>query len=155
MGVSTDGQICFGVAFDEGFEFPWDAEQFDGDPQRWWRSVNGYSNPNWDPFDEHGNYKPGVTHDDPRRKTFWQHGWDWDKANPVPIILVNYCSGDVPMYIVAVPGPNLSCSRGYPEAFDPSTLTVTEEAAVLTEFLTKYEIEFEGPPKWYLSSYWG
>ena len=25
MGVSTDGQICFGISFGEDFEFPWDA----------------------------------------------------------------------------------------------------------------------------------
>ena len=29
MGLSTDGEISFGIVFDEGFEFPWDEYDYD------------------------------------------------------------------------------------------------------------------------------
>ena len=43
MGVSTDGQICFGIAFEECTEFPWDSEEYDGDIDAWWLSLSSFS----------------------------------------------------------------------------------------------------------------
>ena len=31
MGVSTDAKICLGIAVPEGYEFPWDKEDENGD----------------------------------------------------------------------------------------------------------------------------
>ncbi|KKM61996.1 hypothetical protein LCGC14_1526060, partial [marine sediment metagenome] len=28
MGVSTNGQICYGIMFDEDTEFPWDEDKY-------------------------------------------------------------------------------------------------------------------------------
>lgn len=38
MGMSTDGQLCFGICFEDGFEFPWDNEEFDNSIERWWNA---------------------------------------------------------------------------------------------------------------------
>ena len=36
MGVSTDGQISFGILLDEGVETPWDDEKYAFDIEKWW-----------------------------------------------------------------------------------------------------------------------
>lgn len=47
MGISTDGEICYGIIFEDGYEFPWDIDH-EGDPEMWWISeilkltYNGY-----------------------------------------------------------------------------------------------------------------
>ena len=60
MVQSTDGQLSYGVVFDEDFEFPWDAEKWEGDIEEWWRDVKGFSNPMYYPFDQEGDYEPGY-----------------------------------------------------------------------------------------------
>jgi hypothetical protein len=156
MGVSTNGEISYGILFEEGFEFPWDNEQGEGDLDDWWKSVNGYENPHFDPFDSAGNYKPGVAKDDPRIDTYFEHSREWVAAHPVPVELVNYCSDDCPMYILALPGLGTTANRGYPQAIDPAQLVVTaEQAQALKDFCAKHGIETNDEPKWWLSSYYG
>jgi len=77
-------------------------------------------------------------------------------APKLPIRLVNYCSGNYPAYILAVPNTFKVARRGYPESFHPMDLKVTlREIDTLLEFCRKYDIEVGGEPQWYLSSYWG
>jgi hypothetical protein len=152
MGVSTNGQICFGIAFEEGFEFPWDRYHY-GDIGAWWRTVNRYEGPFY-PFGEGGEYKPGVEENDPRIGEYFDHQREWHESNPVPIIDINYCSGGCPMYILSVPNTGMSARRGYPEEFDPSNLTVSDHnIQSLLSFCAKYGIETENKPKWWLSCY--
>ena len=103
MSQSTDGQICFGIAFPEGFEFPWGD-----DSEKWWRTINGYKPPfklytddNEDYLDELGN----VTRERPEKRidAYYEAQRRWDAKHPFPVLLVNYCSGDYPMWILAVP----------------------------------------------------
>lgn len=153
MGVSTDGQLNYGIVFDEGFEFPWSERD---DVEDWWREVNGYENPNFDPYDGKGGYKPGVTRDDPRVTAYHLHRREWMAAHPIPIELVNYCSGDYPCWMLALPELKWCASRGCPERIDPAALVVTDEQRnSLIEFCKKYGIEHDAPPAWYLTSYWG
>ena len=164
MGQSTDGQLSFGVVFEEGFEFPWD--EYGGNIEGWWKKVRGYDNPHYCPFTDDGEYKDDapihvdqygmklLKHDDPRVVSYYEYSREWNKNNPFPIAVVNYCSGDCPMYILAV--KHVYCSRGYPEAIKPSFLIVDDEdRAMLAEFLEAYNIEADGEPQWWLTSYWG
>ena len=154
MGVSTDGQLSFGVAFDEGHEFPWDDEKYDGEIEDWWKGVNGYSCPVEDPFTPEGQYKPGFNRDSPEVDAFFKHSRDWFEENPIPVEVVNYCSGDCPMYLLAV--KHIECSRGYPQEIEPSFLEVSEEEqGRLQGFLDRFEIKDGIGPKWWLTSYWG
>ena len=60
MGVSTDGQICFGIMFDEGFEFPWNGGEDDQDLESWWmEEVCGYKPP-FELFTEEGQWIEGM-----------------------------------------------------------------------------------------------
>lgn len=43
MGVSTNAQICYGILFDEDFEFPWNGGEYGGgfdDLIEWWEKTN-------------------------------------------------------------------------------------------------------------------
>lgn len=162
MSQSTDGQICYGVVFPEGFEFPWDADDETG-IESWWRTVNGYKKP-FELYAEDDDTEPPESKID----EFYEHQDKWDEANPIPVELVNYCTGDCPMYIIATKDSVKTNSRGYPEEFIPSELKTTEEKTLIN-FIEKHLMEsinkhnndeyndtpIEIKPKWYLSSFWG
>lgn len=155
MGTSTNGIIGFGVPCDDGCEFPWDAGEFDGDIEEWWRHENGFVDIH-NPWTEDGKYAAGWAKDDPRFEAYYKHRREWLANNSIPVEAENYCSGEYPMYAITVPGVGAKCLRGYPTSFDPSELTVTpEQVEALKAFLEKYEIEHDGEPRWLLMSYWG
>lgn len=155
MGVSTDGVISFGVVCGEETDLPWQSSEHDHDLESWWRFVNGYVSP-FDPWTAEGDYAAGWESGDPRFEEYDNHRSEWMAANPLPIWETNYCSDGCPMYAVTVPGAGLSCSRGYPETFDPAQLSVRpEEVERLKAFLEKHKIEYKGEPGWLLTSYWG
>lgn len=154
MTVHTDGQICYGVKFEEDYEFPWAAQ--DGDIEDWWRVINGYKPP-FELFNADGNYIDGIEPSKARLREYFDARSLWDaEHDKLPVAEVNYCSGEYPMYILAVPSTCNSARRGYPEKFDPATLVVSEEAqAALLAFCEKYGLTYEAGPAWWLSSYWG
>jgi len=151
MGVSTDGQICFGNVYEEEFEFPWGDN--DEGIEGWWRSQNGFVD---SIHDEKGDWINGVKPTDEQYREYWKSQREFDAIHPLPVALVNYCSGEYPMWIIAVPSSCRSNSRGEALAFDPSELTVTDaEVEALKEFCVKYELIPAEGPGWYLTSYWG
>ncbi len=158
MSVSTDGQICFGITLKEETVFPWDDSEgedgfFDGDIEKWWRATTGYKPP-FEAYGADGKHLPGIGKAE--LDAYFQVQHDWDKQHPCPVEPVNCCSGDYPKWILAVPGSVQTARRGYPESFDPQTLTVTpEKRAALAEFCKQYKIEGGSEPAWFLSSYWG
>ena len=155
MGQSTDGEIAFGVLCEDGTEFPWDAEEFDYGIEDWWRVESGFESIH-QPYTPQGEYAEGWSRGDPRLKEYGQQRNAWDAANPLPVDLVNYCHSDVPMYVIAVPGVGLKCSRGYPDSFDPAELKVSpEQEFKLLQFLARYKIKRISELAWWLTSYWG
>ncbi len=159
MGVSTDGQLSFGILFEENYFFPWDKHRLgeyssgQGDIEEYWKKVNGFVNPAEDPFDEKGNYKTGFSSDHPGTKEWYSNEHDWRLNNPIPIEIVNYCSDDCPMIILAT--KHISCGRGYPTVIDLDFLNINieEERKKLFDFLSICGIETTEKAKWYLSSY--
>lgn len=153
MSISTDGQICYGIYFEEDFEFPWDADEYESDIEEWWLAVNNYVNPLPDPYDENGR-KPDTT--EQQINEYFRHRREWLKSHPVPVKPVNYQSREVPAYLLAVPSSLMTARRGYPEVFDPEALTVPDtERQALINLCEQYGIKTLTPPAWYLSSYWG
>jgi hypothetical protein len=118
MGISTDGSVCYGILFDEGFEFPWDDEENEGYIEDWWKNFN--------------------------------------EDVECPVEIVNVCSCDYPIHILAVKGSVRTCSRGYPTDIDMNTLLSSVGAKKhqeLLEFCNKYKIDTdEETPKWWLGS---
>ena len=126
MGVSTDGQICFGILFDEGFEFPWDSNEFEGDIEGWWTFDVLEFRHSFEIFTPEGEYLGGERPPEERITEYFRERREFTERNPeLPVELVNCCSGDCPMYILAIPKTCYSASRGYPEELDPQKLTVT------------------------------
>jgi hypothetical protein len=118
MGISTNGSICYGILFDEDFEFPWDDEENEGYIEDWWENFN--------------------------------------EDAKCPVEIVNVCSCDYPIYILAVKGSVRTCRRGYPTDIDMNTLLSSvgaKEHQELLEFCDKYKIDTdEETPKWWLGS---
>ena len=147
MGTSTDGQLCFGIMLEEEV-LPWG----DVSLEDMWLDTLGFSAES--PYDEFDEYKPGYSADDPRIDEYYEQKSAMLRDNPPPIEEVNYCSGDCPMMILAVPSSCLTCHRGYPLQIDPAKLVVTdEEVKALLDFCQRFGLS--GEPTWWLSSYWG
>ncbi len=154
MGQSTNGQLCWGSKFEEGFGFPWDEKKCEQDIEEWWLVVTGFEPP-CNPYDDRGEYAEGFTAEDPRVEEYFEQRHTWKEKHPLPIELVNYCSGDAAMYILAIPRLCFHNYRGYPVEIDPAELLETlEDARVLSDFCSNYGIVVE-KPRWWLSSYWG
>jgi len=151
MGQSTNGQICYGIMFEEDTEFPWD----DVGEEDWWLNVKGFRH-SFQLFDASGNYLNGVEPTEEQSDIYWGERSKFLEDNPLPVSLVNYCSGECPMWIIAVPDTVRYNYRGYPKAFNPSDLTVADQSvAALLDFCKQYDIPIDSEPAWYLSSYWG
>lgn len=154
MGVSTNGIIAWGIVFEEGYEFPWGCDGEDG-LSEWWLDVQEYKHP-FEIYTDDGDYVDGVVDGDPRIDEYYQHYFDWEKANPCPVGLENVCSGDYPIYALVIPELTRECRRGFPSFFDPKELVVTEEQkSSFLAFLKDCGIEYEDEPGWFLGSYWG
>jgi hypothetical protein len=154
MGVSTNGEIFYGVVFEEDYEFPWDKEH-DGDIDAWWLyGVHGFKH-SFELYDAMGNCLNGREPSSEESGRYFDESRAFVEAHPLPVELVNYCSGDYPMYALAVPGTVITARRGYPAEFDPATLTVKmEQVDALREFCADHEIEFPKEPAWLLTSCW-
>jgi len=162
MSILTDGQINFGIPFEEGYEFPWD--KFDGGINYWWiYEICGYKNP-VELYDRDGEYLNGMAPSDKDFKLYYYSRKEFFKTHPLPIELINYCYIKYPMYMITVVKPAFNNSRGYPTEFDPKELIVyNNDKEKLIEFCETYcrpvdDSDYVFPemnPKWYLSSYWG
>jgi hypothetical protein len=156
MGVSTNGKIFYGIVLDEEAELPWGCEtEWEGDLEAWWwEGVLGHK-PVHVIYDRQGNHKDGVAPTNDQEDAYWKDHMEFSAEHPVPINLVNVCSGEYPIYALAVSGTKLTASRGSPVAFDPASLVV--DATALAKF--KDFCEVAGIPcenlGWHLSSYWG
>lgn len=150
MGVSTDGIVCFGILLDEDVELPWESGEWeeDSDIEGWWRATRGYQEPfviaDWDAVS------------DDQMRAYYEHRREWEEEHPCPVEPVNCCSGEYPMWILAVPGSVQTAHRGLPQTLEVPTV---HEAAgeQLLKFCVTYGIEIEegNKPQWWLCSYCG
>lgn len=131
-GIYYVGQICYGIAFRRGAEFPWDEHGYDGDINEWWiHKVIGLQHTN------ELSDKTGLK-----------------QNQPMPVQLINYCNDDYPHWILAIPSSIVVSYEYQPTGFNPSNLRVLQEAEdELTKFCSEHGIDFDERPKWWLSSY--
>jgi hypothetical protein len=156
MTISSDGQISFGVLLQEDTKFPWNHGRYDGEFEDWWiRGACGYIPP-FEMFTAAGDWiNPEDEHDKTKKDLYYRHRRAFEREHPCPVFLVNYCSYEYPMWLLCI-GPKLTARRGYPTAFDPDALVVTQEdAMLLMDFCNEHRLPFEGEPKWWLSSLYG
>jgi len=133
MGQSTNGILVYGIAFEDEDELPESLsflEEFDGDFDEYLESLAGL--PKWG--------EPG-------------HSFEAVRAHreTCPADLVMHCSGDFPMYILAVRGTEITAHRGH--AVEITSLDVpVAKVAAFKQWCAERGIE--GEPKWYLCSMW-
>lgn len=122
----------------------------------WWKSVKGYKAP-YEIYDEHGEYKDGVKPEESVFREYYDHRHDWEEKNPLPVKLVNYCSLECPMYILAVPNSLITANRGCPTSLSKKEFELSnDEIQVLIDFCQDYNIECDiSEMTWHLSSYCG
>jgi len=157
MGVSTDGIIFCGWPLEEDAELPWDNEDNEDDGvEDCWRRVSGYK-PLFELWTPAGEYVGGVRPPEDRMSAYGDHQREWDKANPIPFEVENYCSAECPMYAITVPGAGATARRGYPTKIDASFMGSVDSVKVegIRALLAEHGVELDGEPSWYLGSYWG
>lgn len=153
MGQSTDGQIFFGIVLEDGYEFPW-TEKGDDHEEWWYTVVNGFKS-SFEIYNEKGEYLNGVRPSEELKTKYYDEKREFKKNHPLPFELVNYCSGEYPMYILAIPSTFIRCSRGYPKEITPSIFNIEEEALQkFKNFCQEFDFKIEDA-KWCLTSYWG
>lgn len=88
-----------------------------------------------------------------------KHPITWDPEAIYEFVrLVNVCSLQYPIWLIAVGASVVTANRGYPKVVDPFTLILNAKADVLwpeilDTFCAEHNIKVEGKPVWYLSSY--
>lgn len=137
MGISSDGQICYGIAFEEGYTFPWSGVDYDGEFETWWIvGVCGYENP-FEIYTSQGEYINGVRPEQDKMDEYYKHYREFKEANPMPISVVSHCSYDYAMHIIAVPDTYMSNSRGFAEIININKVGLEKEKTVI-DFCEKY-----------------
>lgn len=146
MSTSTDGQICYGFALEDGAELPWHKEEYDNDIGEWWLYA----------VCKYPRKADGVVSLSKEWHEYIDGKFAFRKQNPCPVELVNTCSANCPMWIIAIPSSIRFARRGYPIAFAPSDLQISpDDTARLLGFCETHGIATVGKSAWYLSSYWG
>ena len=147
MGVSTDAKLCYGIELDEGEECPWTNENSESgeefDIEMWWAIKHGF--PKYEDYTE------------PDKNYYTELDIFIDK-NPLPVELVRHCSADFELYILSVPGTEITANRGYPEKINISELVViTADEKKFLDFCKEYIPDFDPntKPGWLLCSWWG
>ena len=121
MGVSTDAMLVFGIDLDE------DGGQFEDQIDRE-LNIPDYGSPDRPSYEEIKKME-----------------------NDFPVTIVKHCSGECPMYIVAIPGTLMQASRGYPRIIDGLEVSA-EKVEKFKAWCAKNGIEDE--PTWLLASMW-
>ena len=137
MSQSTDGILAFG--FDLGIEDEQPLEHLLGE--------------DFDDLDDFLASEAGIppwNHDSP--EDYWNQKNAALAASPVE--LVSHCSGEYPMYILAVRGTYKNASRGYPEVLTPDYFTVPQEKInAARKWCEDHKVEWQ-EPSWILASMW-
>lgn len=136
MGVSTDANLFFGYDFEEDYDkiLPWNRGEYYNDIDFWWVEANGIE----------------------QEKMSSDFMTKWIRENPLPVKIVEYCSSEVPMYMLVVPGFGWTSWRGRCSTIEPEKMKIPQEKIdIMKSFMDEFEIPHEGEPKWLLTSYYG
>jgi hypothetical protein len=147
MGQSTDAILFFGFCWDKEDEYPW--------------TVDGKIDPDGDDAEIRYAAAVGITQpvveysDDPEVQKIFHNYWDArSKAMKKSKCHVGtHCSGECPMYYVAVTESETKAYRGSPEVIKNLDITL-EWVESLTNYCRKMGIEIDREPKWWLVSDW-
>lgn len=150
MGMNAQAEIAYGYPCAEDAALPWGD-----DIEQWWRDINGYKSP-FEIFDAEGNWLNGKRPDQKVIDEYYNHKFEWDKQNPLPVELCFTGSHDYSRTFLAV--PNEGDSIDYGEFLPLSKSLVTPESAKITaleKFILDHGIEVDGQRGWHLFAFYG
>ena len=156
MSISSDGIITYGINFDPDEDevvFPWGDDDIDD----WWIDVvHGYKPP-FELFDKDGDYIGGVKPPQERISEYFAHRRTFKDSLPeLPVEMVIHCDYNYSMWIIAIPGTNISASRGYPQKIPDGFIHHDPEwDSILIGFCEKHGIDMPDKPAWWLTSLYG
>lgn len=142
--------ICFGVAFDEDYEFPW-TDTEDRDIEAWWYKTSGFK-ASFEPWDGNGDKAPGYTEE--KASTYFKERREWMAAHPLPVELVDYNWIDSNMYVLAVRHSRKTSCEGSVESLLPLPVVTSDRLKEYFEFCADHQIVLPGEPRWLLTSRW-
>lgn len=135
MSKSSIANLSFGIAFEEGFKFPWsDISKYDDGINDWWLEITGYIEPN--------NYS-------------YEKEKEWLELHPIPIEIVHYCACDYHMDIIATRCYSVEWGETLNITLEQFAVNIEQDTRIIVDFLNKYNIQYEGSPAWILSSFYG
>lgn len=163
MGMDADADISFGVAFDEGQDFPWTEN---GDIEDWWRKINGFvplyeydwvRDPTPATYNHIAVFKDGRALTDEELKAHYQHKKDWDEAHPMPVMERSFGSDARSCTLLVVPSSHIHGSWDSPTKFDPSKLLVSlKDLEAFRQFMKTYMPDAPTDNYgWMLTAYFG
>lgn len=142
MGQSTNAIMAFG--FDLGEELP---DSFEANAEDDGEDDGGFESDDFLLRDYDAGipeWQPGLSPD------YWKD--KRDALAKIPVDLIQHCSGDYPMYFLAVRGTQRTATRGNPTQAS-QYLIGQDEIDALRAFCDKHGIEWQ-EPKWYIFSMW-
>jgi len=77
-----------------------------------------------------------------------------DDTKDFPVELITHCSGEYPMYIIALKNTHVWANRGYPQVIEELPIINIGTIVVARRWCEANDIEWQ-EPKWLLCSYWG
>jgi hypothetical protein len=141
MGVSTDALMAFG--FDLGEELPESFTAYLGDDE----NGEGFE------ADEFllRDYDAGIPEWTPDGPPDYWHKRS-EALGKLPVEIIAHCSGEYPMYFLAVRGTECQARRGYPSEAVQRDIALREIGA-MRAFCEKHGIEWQ-EPRWHIFSMW-
>lgn len=139
MSTSTNGLLYFGFTFyadDEG-DPPWG----DIEDDEWLCEMLGGPK----------SLKEEYEGNEEKYSTYWSEKRNFLKSADIEIVI--HCSGNYPMYAIAIKKSVYSASRGYPENLGPDIQSNLDWVDKLRDACEKLKIEWQ-EPHWELASLW-
>lgn len=167
MGVSTDAILAYGVNFGEDpEELPW-YQDGENDFDDWLYTIDGVSSDAlWAEYNLWlETADPEIVRSSERVALYERLHPEWRDAldanynaqkeaqEACPIELVRHCSGDDPMYIVAVKDSVFTANRVSALVVGVEDLLIPNRIFEAFNFCEEYGIPFEDP-QWLLCSMW-
>jgi hypothetical protein len=157
MGRSVTARLVFGVDLDrENYIYPWqDEETGEGELDEWWLKESGFK-PTFYPFTEEGQYKEGVSQDDPLVDAYYEERRTWIESHPCPVEQAFFGWCDESGQMLIVPDAGLWTDSWSPLEVKewPSPPDVIQLRQFL-DFVNKYVKPVNpdvGPPAWLLTA---
>jgi hypothetical protein len=158
MGRNVTAKIVYGYELGE-VSLPWDT--YSEDP--WWRKIKGFK-PSVVIYDENDDYINGIRPPQELIDLYFKERKDWEKANPLPIEVINAGGGEFIYTVIALRSPIVRAEWGSPQDFDFQKIMndVNDyDRDTMIKFCKEYlapfkdldvEVDWDNP-KWLLCAY--